>query len=303
MARVPGHVNRDDLTSAGMLALVQAAHAPSTPSAACRFATYAATRIRGAIVDELRGIDWAQPLGTPPRPPGRRRPAAGSPPPLGRPAERRRGRRPRWASASTSSPRNDDDVARAAGALAAGLRGPALDDLLPAARRPPADVPSSASGSPTCTTRWPSCPSGCASSSRATSSRERPMAEIAAELGVSRVPGLPAARRGAGAAARRAEPRARARPGRARTSGPSGCAARRKEAYYASVAVAPQLRGAGSTRRTPRRGYAHPPDRSVDEKLLPEPPQFGCGSCRSSQSSTAHGRAEFRTRIPRRKSS
>ncbi len=58
MARVPSHVDRDDLSSAGLTALVQAAHA-FDPERGVPFARYAATRIRGAIVDELRGIDWA----------------------------------------------------------------------------------------------------------------------------------------------------------------------------------------------------------------------------------------------------
>jgi RNA polymerase sigma factor FliA len=58
MGRIPNHVSRDDLTSAGLTALVQA----STSFDAERgvpFARYAATRIRGAVLDELRGIDWA----------------------------------------------------------------------------------------------------------------------------------------------------------------------------------------------------------------------------------------------------
>lgn len=58
MARVPAHVDRDDLTSAGLAALVQAAQAYD-PDRGVPFARYAATRIRGALVDELRSIDWA----------------------------------------------------------------------------------------------------------------------------------------------------------------------------------------------------------------------------------------------------
>lgn len=58
MARLPAHVSRDDLTSAGMLALVKASRAYE-PARGVPFARYAATRIRGAILDELRGIDWA----------------------------------------------------------------------------------------------------------------------------------------------------------------------------------------------------------------------------------------------------
>lgn len=58
MSRVPSHVDRDDLTSAGLTALVQAAHAYD-PERGVPFNRYAATRIRGAIVDDLRSIDWA----------------------------------------------------------------------------------------------------------------------------------------------------------------------------------------------------------------------------------------------------
>jgi RNA polymerase sigma factor for flagellar operon FliA len=58
MVRVPAHVNRDDLTSAGLTALVQAAQGFDAERGV-PFARYAATRIRGAILDELRSIDWA----------------------------------------------------------------------------------------------------------------------------------------------------------------------------------------------------------------------------------------------------
>src|SRR3712207_1282069 len=58
MGRLPTHVNRDDLTSAGLTALVQAAQSYDE-SRGVPFTRYAATRIRGAILDELRGIDWA----------------------------------------------------------------------------------------------------------------------------------------------------------------------------------------------------------------------------------------------------
>ena len=58
MARVPSHVDRDDLSSAGLTALVQAAHSYD-PDRGVPFNRYASTRIRGAILDELRSIDWA----------------------------------------------------------------------------------------------------------------------------------------------------------------------------------------------------------------------------------------------------
>jgi RNA polymerase sigma factor FliA len=58
MARVPAHVNRDDLTSAGQAALVQAARSYDAERGVS-FSRYASTRIRGAILDELRSVDWA----------------------------------------------------------------------------------------------------------------------------------------------------------------------------------------------------------------------------------------------------
>jgi RNA polymerase sigma factor for flagellar operon FliA len=58
LGRLPAHVSREDLLSAGMAALAGAAknfdHERGTP-----FGSFATTRIRGAILDELRGLDWA----------------------------------------------------------------------------------------------------------------------------------------------------------------------------------------------------------------------------------------------------
>ncbi|QWC86997.1 sigma-70 family RNA polymerase sigma factor [Nocardioidaceae bacterium] len=58
MGRVPSHVSRDDLTSAGLTALVSADRS-FDGSRGVPFARYAATRIRGAVLDELRSVDWA----------------------------------------------------------------------------------------------------------------------------------------------------------------------------------------------------------------------------------------------------
>ncbi len=56
--RLPSHVRAEDLTSAGLLALVSAARS-FEPERGVPFAGFAASRIRGAILDELRGLDWA----------------------------------------------------------------------------------------------------------------------------------------------------------------------------------------------------------------------------------------------------
>lgn len=57
LSRVPAHVTRDELASAGYLALTQAA-ASYDPASGVPFPRYAAIRVRGAMIDELRGMDW-----------------------------------------------------------------------------------------------------------------------------------------------------------------------------------------------------------------------------------------------------
>jgi RNA polymerase sigma factor for flagellar operon FliA len=56
--KVPRHVSRDDLVSAGMAGLAQAARS-FDPSRGISFDRYASTRIRGSLLDELRDRDWA----------------------------------------------------------------------------------------------------------------------------------------------------------------------------------------------------------------------------------------------------
>jgi len=58
LSRVPASVTRDELASAGSLALVLAARAYD-PSTGVPFARYASLRIKGALLDELRSMDWA----------------------------------------------------------------------------------------------------------------------------------------------------------------------------------------------------------------------------------------------------
>jgi RNA polymerase sigma factor for flagellar operon FliA len=58
LTRIPNHIHRDDLTSAGLHALVTAARGWD-PTRGIPFHRFAATRIRGAILDELRSLDWA----------------------------------------------------------------------------------------------------------------------------------------------------------------------------------------------------------------------------------------------------
>lgn len=56
-ARMPAHVELADLISYGMSGLIEAVER-FEPARGIRFESYAATRVRGAIVDELRSLDW-----------------------------------------------------------------------------------------------------------------------------------------------------------------------------------------------------------------------------------------------------
>lgn len=58
LGRLPSHISRDELTSAGMFALVTSAQG-FDPSRGVPFARFATIRIRGALTDELRSMDWA----------------------------------------------------------------------------------------------------------------------------------------------------------------------------------------------------------------------------------------------------
>lgn len=56
-ARLPGHIEVDDLISAGVLGLIDALDKFDS-SRGIKFRTYAEFRIRGAIIDELRNLDF-----------------------------------------------------------------------------------------------------------------------------------------------------------------------------------------------------------------------------------------------------
>jgi len=55
--RLPPHIEIDDLISVGVLGLFDAIQ-KYDPSRGARFKTYAEFRVRGAILDELRSLDW-----------------------------------------------------------------------------------------------------------------------------------------------------------------------------------------------------------------------------------------------------
>lgn len=230
MAKLPGHVNREDLMSAGMLALVQVAKSYD-PARGVPLAKFAAHRIRGAVLDELRGMDWASR------------------------SVRRRQReldeaRSRLASKLGRLPRSQEladalgvsaaelsshgsDVERANVMSLQGFGDTPLDDVLPIREPDPSQMLEHRERLGYLRDAVELLPRRLRTVVEQYFLAERPMAEIAAELGVteSRVSQMRAEAlvlmRGAMNTvlddSRRAAPAA-------------GCAGRRKEAYYAAVA-------------------------------------------------------------------
>lgn len=232
MGRLPGHVNRDDLTSAGLAALVQAARS-FQEGRGVPFTRYASTRIRGAIIDELRGIDWASRS-------VRRR---------ARQLEETRSRLSTELGRSASEAEvaaasglsveeiaaNDDDVSRASVMSLQGFGDTPIDDVLPTSAPSPEDRLEHRERLGYLVDAVALLPERLRVVVEAYFFEERPMAEIAADLGVteSRVSQMRAEAlvllKDAMNSALDPElvtPHAR----------PDGCAARRRDAYFAAVA-------------------------------------------------------------------
>jgi RNA polymerase sigma factor for flagellar operon FliA len=233
LTRVPGHVSRDDLTSAGMLALVQAAEGYDE-SRGASFATYASTRIRGALVDELRSLDWAS------RSVRRRarqvdEARARRSTALGRPAEDHEVAR-ELGLGSGEMAAHREDVARASVVSLQGFEDGAVDDLLPASGPTPADLVEQREQVAYLHDAVAHLPERLRTVVEGYFFSDRPMADIAEELGVteSRISQLraEAVTLLRGAMTRALQPELAEAHER-----PHGCAARRKEAYYASVAA------------------------------------------------------------------
>lgn len=233
MGRVPAHVDRDDLMSAGLAALLQAARAYDAERGV-PFASYASTRIRGAVLDELRGIDWASR--------SVRRTA--------RDLESTRnkltaqlGRQATDAEVATAlgmSPEevaaNDEDVARAQVLSLQGAGETNLDDLLPGTAPSPEDLIEHQEKLAYLVEAIDELPDRLRVVVRDYFFAERPMADIAAELGVteSRVSQM---RAEALVLLRDALNHELAPEMMAKPSRPDGCANRRREAYFAAVAA------------------------------------------------------------------
>jgi RNA polymerase sigma factor for flagellar operon FliA len=232
MSRLPGHVNRDDLTSAGLTALVQAARSYDG-SRGVPFTRYAATRVRGAIIDELRGVDWASR--------SVRRKAreleetrtrlAGQ---LGRAATDTEVASATGLSAEEIAA-NDDDVSRASVMSLQGFGDTPIDDVLPTRAPSPEERVEQQERVGYLIDAVALLPERLRTVVEGYFFAERPMAEIAAELGVSesrvsqmRAEALVLLKDAMNSALdpELVTPHTR----------PDGCAARRRDAYFAAVA-------------------------------------------------------------------
>lgn len=230
MGRVPAHVSRDDLTSAGLTALVQAAQAYDADRGV-PFERYAATRIRGAILDELRSVDWASR--------SVRRRARGVEETRNRLAGalRRTPTTAEVASAMGLSPAevaaNDDDVNRAQVLSLHGSTTADLDELIPTRAPSPEQLVEHQERLEYMVAAVAELPARLRKVVEDYFFAERPMAEIAAELGVTdsrisqmRAEALSLLREAMGHALEPSLVQQPAKP---------GCATRRREAYVASV--------------------------------------------------------------------
>jgi RNA polymerase sigma factor for flagellar operon FliA len=232
MGRVPAHVNRDDLTSAGMMALVQAERSYDA-SRGVPFARYATTRIRGAVLDELRSVDWAS------RSVRRRARAVDE---TRSSLANALGRVPSTDEVAAALgistaevARNQDDIARAQVFSIHGTEQEEIENLLPTAGPTPEQVVEDRERLTYMVEAVAELPERMRVVVEQYFLAERPMAEIAAELGVSesrvsqiRAEALVLLR---GAMDRALEPELAVEPAG------TGCAARRRESYYSAVAA------------------------------------------------------------------
>lgn len=246
LGRVPAHVSKDDLTSAGLTALVSAARG-FDPSRGTPFGRFAAVRIRGALLDELRSLDWAS---RSVRHQARRVDAVQQEltAALGRTPS------PDELAAALGVGRAEldtleDDVARAVVLSLQGFADTgAFEDMLPEDGASPEDLLLHRERLGYLRDAIAELPDRLRTVVTGYFLEERPMAEIAAELGVTesrvsqlRAEALALLKDGINA---QLDPETVAAPER-----PDGCVARRRASYYAAVAARGDLtsRLAGTT--------------------------------------------------------
>jgi RNA polymerase sigma factor for flagellar operon FliA len=234
IGRLPAHVSRDDLTSAGLFALVQAAGSYDA-ARGVPFARFASTRIRGALIDELRAHDWAS---RSVRSKARRRDQAVEE------LAAALGRTPTGAEVAgylgvpeSALDAVEGDVTRAVVLSMQGFGDPGtLDELVPAGDASPDERLLAAERIGYLHDAVAELPERLRTVVVGYFFAERPMADIAAELGVTesrvsqmRAEALRLLRDGMNAAL---DPQQVSVPER-----PGGCVARRREAYCAAVAA------------------------------------------------------------------
>lgn len=231
--RLPRQVSRDDLTSAGLVALVRAADS-FDPERGVPFARYATPRIRGALVDELRSVDWAS------RSVRRRARDLDS---TRHALASALGRVPTNAEVASALgldvadiDANDDDLARAQVLSLQGGTEDSYEDLLPADSPTPEQVLEHRERLTYMVEAVAELPDRLRAVVTGYFLEERPMAEIAAELDVSesrvsqmRAEALSLMRE---AINRELDPELVAAPRR-----PGGCVERRRTAYFDAVAA------------------------------------------------------------------
>jgi RNA polymerase sigma factor for flagellar operon FliA len=233
LGRVPAHVSRDDLTSAGMAALVTAAQG-FDPDRGIPFGRFASSRIRGALLDELRGLDWASRS-------------------VRSRARRMENARSELTAALGRTPTStelaqtlgvavdeidsvEDDVQRAVVLSLQGFAAGTAEDMVPEKMAGPEDLLLHRERIGYLTDAIEALPERLRKVVTAYFLDERPMADIAAELGVteSRISQL------------RAEALVLLRDGLnsqlnpelvTKAERPEGCVARRRESYYADIAA------------------------------------------------------------------
>jgi len=233
MSRVPAHVNRDDLTSAGLAALVQAARSYDVERGVS-FSRYASTRVRGAILDELRSVDWAS------RSVRRRARQVDE---VRNNLAARLGRLPSDSEIATTLgvgvdeiAANEEDVSRAVVMSLQGFGEAPIDDMLASHIPGPEDLIEHREKVAYLQDAVAELPDRLRVVIEGYFYGERPMAEIAAELGVTesrvsqmRAEALVLLKDALNSALEPAMVTPHARP--------NGCAARRRDAYFAAVAA------------------------------------------------------------------
>jgi RNA polymerase sigma factor FliA len=238
LGRLPSHVSREDLVSAGMAALASAAQGYD-PTRGTPFGSFATARIRGALLDELRGLDWAS---RSVRSRARRLEAAQQE------LTAALGRTPTQAELAESLgvavdeiKSVDEDVQRAVVLSLQGFAAGTAEDMVPERAAGPEDLIVHRERVGYLHQAIESLPERLHRVVVAYFFEERPMTEIATELGVTesrvsqlRAEALVLLRDGLNS---HLDPDLVQTPER-----PGGCVARRREAYYAQIAAQGDLR-------------------------------------------------------------